>query len=270
MKNITFPQSKTLQPVGITLAVSTQYHAFPDRFNWIAEHGLGMAYTPDAQNLHLGRLHLQDYLDRNIPVRHHGYFPGFELGDANYQKAKISLDLHMKAVDAMSGLGEQVMTVHIGLVEAIELNPEYTKEHLCQLVDYAQNKGVTIAVENLRRGVASDPRYIANLAQKSGSAITLDVGHAVSCKMVQDGEISVVEIVDMFSHALEEVHFYEYETDAHYAPKDMSILGPIVDALLMTDCRWWTIELIKFDDIMSTVQLVKEYMAEKCAHNAFA
>jgi len=247
----------------IVLAVSTQWHTFPKRSDWIAEQGFAMAHTPAAENLHQTREHVQPYLDQGVAVRHHGYFPGFELGDANAAKAQAALTLHQQAVDSIAGLGEQVMTVHLGLVPTIQLDTGRTEENFCTFVEYARSKGVTIALENLRRGPASTPEYVVDLARKAGSAITLDVGHAVSSALVERGEISVPDIIDMFSDSLIEVHFYEYETDNHYAPQDMSILAPIVDKLLETRCSWWTFELDEQKDVLFTSNLVQDYLTSK-------
>lgn len=245
----------------ITLAVSTQYHAFPERFDWIAENGFGMAYTPDPQNLHHTPQHLAAYLKQNVPVRHHGFFPGFEIGDADKEMADLAFDLHKKAIDAMVGSGEQVMTVHMGLVPSIVLNEERLVANLGRLVQYAEKRGVRLSLENLKHGPTSNPHTVLHWAQQSGSAITLDVGHGVSCEMVQNGTITMEQVIAMFADRLLEVHFYEYETTTHHAPEDMSILAPIVDRLVETDCRWWTIELIDFADVLFTRELVTSHLA---------
>ena len=247
----------------ITLAVSTQWHMFPDRFDWIAENGFAMAYTPDALHLELTKKHIESYLKNGGSVRHHGYFPGFELGHNDPQLAEQALSLHMKSVDAMTGLGDQVMTVHVGLVPGIPLDHTRVIRNLSRLVDYAKERGVTISLENLRFGPTSDPETMLKWSEESGTSITLDVGHAVSCDRVRKGELTVSHIIGLFEHTIEEVHFYEYETDIHYAPQDMSILGPIVDSLLETRCKWWTIELASYEDILNTRNLINEYLLEE-------
>jgi len=244
----------------ITLAVSTQWHAFPERFDWIAANGFAMAYAPDPEKLHDTTNHVMPYLKKGVPVHYHGYFPGFELGDADKHQAEKALDLHMRTVDTIKGTGGEVMTVHIGLLSAIETRHAHIVQNLGRLAAYARDRGVKICLENLRTGVTSDPEKVVEIAAECGAFITLDVGHAVSCAQVARGEITVVQIIDMFRHAMEEVHFYEYETDTHHAPSDMSILGPVVDALLETDCRWWTIELIDYTDILNTRRLVNNYI----------
>lgn len=247
-------------PGDITLAVSTQYHSFPERFEWVAENGFAMAYAPNGNHLGQIREHVLPYLNKGVPVRYHGYFPGFEIGDVDSIKAQEALDLHKRAIDAMGGLGEQVMTVHIGLVPRIELSNEHIKKNLAALVDYADKKDVVISLENLRVGLTSNPEIVVDLAETCGCLITMDVGHAVTCDRVINGELKVPQIIDMFAHLLKEVHFYEYETDTHYAPADMSILGPIVDGLLKTDCTWWTIELNSYSDILNTRRLARQYI----------
>ncbi len=254
---------QTLFRQDIIVAVSSQWHTFPQRFDWITANRFAMAYTPNAQQLEDTRKHVIPYLERGIPVRHHGFFPKFDLGDADRLKAEEALDLHCRAVDAMLDLGEQLMTVHIGLIPKMAISFEHARDNLSRLVDYAGKRGVTIALENLKAGFAADPETIVRLSEKSGSSITLDVGHAVSCKRVSEGELTVQAIINLFAPALEEVHFYEYETDTHHPPKDMSILGPIVDALCTTNCRWWTIELGDYEDILFTKGLVDRYLMEQ-------
>lgn len=244
----------------ITLAVATQWHVFPEKFEWLAQHGFGMEYAPNPKRFDHTKDHLMPYVEKNIPVRHHGYFPGFEIGDVDGEKAEEALQLHLKAVDGMLGCGEQVMTVHVGLPTAKEVDPGRVKDNLARLVEYAQDRGVTICLENLRKGPTSNPETVLEWAEWSGASITMDIGHATSCKRVICGDMNVLDIMKMFSPLLKEVHFYETESTTHHAPEDMLILGPVVDQLLETDCRWWTIELDAYDEIINTRKLVQEYL----------
>lgn len=245
----------------ITLAVATQWHVFPEKFDWLEKQGFAMEYTPDRKQLYLTREHLLPYLEKNIPIRHHGYFPGFELGDVDEKGAASALEVYKKTIDAMQGCGDPVLTVHIGLPPFIALDPEKIVANLCRLVEYAGKRGVDICLENLCHGPTSNPETVVEWAEKSGAFITMDIGHAVSCERVKSGALKVPDIVKMFSPLLKEVHFYESETDIHHAPADMSVLGPVVDQLLQTDCRWWTIELDQYDEILHTRQLIVNYLA---------
>jgi hypothetical protein len=71
--------------------------------------------------------------------------------------------------------------------------------------------------------------------------------------------ISVQRIIHLVAERLMEVHFYELETDRHWAPQNMDILGPVVDELITTGCRWWTIELEDTQDVLLTRKLLIDH-----------
>ena len=63
---------------------------------------------------------------------------------------------------------------------------------------------------------------------------------------------------------LVEAHMYERETDRHYPPQDMAVLGPIIDRLLAAPlCTWWTIELNDCDEALATRALLLDYLRTK-------
>jgi sugar phosphate isomerase/epimerase len=171
------------------------------------------------------------------------------------------MKLHFQVLDAIRNVGEPHMTVHVGLDFGMPLNHDRTVENLSRLVKYGRRHGITISLENLRRGPTSDPEILVAWAEQSGSRITLDVGHAVSCRKVRNKEVSVLQIIDMIGRKLTEVHLYEFETDRHHAPHNMRILGPVVDRLITTGCPWWTIELDATEDILRTRELVYRHFA---------
>jgi sugar phosphate isomerase/epimerase len=246
-------------PALPTLAVSAKWFAFPDRFEWIAAQGFAAEYTPNPQALHLLPQHLTPFLKADVPVRHHGFFPDHEFGDRDRGRADRAMRLHRDALDAVQGYGEQVITLHIGVKPDASIDAGRVVEHLAHLVAYGRERGITVSIENLRRGPASHPETIAAWANEAGAMITLDVGHAVSNERVINGEFTVADVIVMFEDRLIEVHLYETESDRHYAPHDMRILGPIVDRLRETGCAWWTIELDAYADILRTRRLVQEY-----------
>jgi sugar phosphate isomerase/epimerase len=120
--------------------------------------------------------------------------------------------------------------------------------------------GINICLENLRRGPSSDPETVVAWAEASGTMLTLDVGHMLGCDQVESGVLAVPEIVEMFAGRLAEVHIYESETDRHYPPQDMTILGPIIDRLRATQCTWWTIELDDYAEALATRALLLDYL----------
>ncbi len=59
----------------------------------------------------------------------------------------------------------------------------------------------------------------------------------------------IVEFVDVFN----------------WGHRNMDILGPIVDRLVATDCRWWTIELEDTLDVLNTRRLFTDHFeTAKC------
>lgn len=74
--------------------------------------------------------------------------------------------------------------------------------------------------------------------------ITLDTGHVFGCEMVRSREVSPLKIVEMFGSRLMEVHIYGREDEAgHHPIKDIRSMLPLMNQLLQTDCKWWTVEL---------------------------
>lgn len=247
----------------INLAVSATWRHGFRRLDWIEANGLACAFTPNADRLDLISKQLTPYIHRGMAVRHHGYFPGKEIGHANPGVAEDAVKLHFEAMKAIRGIGEQLMTVHVGLDRTLPLDRHRVVKNLTRLVRYGKKIGVAISLENLRLGPTSNPQTLLEWARCSGAGITLDVGHALSSSCVRRKEISVEKIIDLVADQLLEVHLYESETDRHWAPQTMKILGPIVEKLTTVDCRWWTIELEDFRDVARTRQLLVDYFEKR-------
>jgi sugar phosphate isomerase/epimerase len=232
----------------------------PDRLAWIAENGFALEYSPNPEVFETLPAHVDPLLKAGVPVRYHGFFPRYELGHADAETAERALGVHVAALEAMHGRGEQVITVHVGLKREVPLDPDRVVTNLSRLVERARDLGITVCLENLRRGPTSDPETVVEWARQSGAMITLDVGHAVSCQRVQEGALTPLDFVELFTDRLHEAHVYEREEDRHYPPRDMSVLGPIVDRLLETHCTWWTIELNDYDEALATRSLLLDYL----------
>jgi sugar phosphate isomerase/epimerase len=243
-----------------TIALSAKWHTYPDRFHWIVEQGFALEYSPNPEAFDLLPEHTDLCLQAGIPVRYHGFFPGHEIGHPDPDAAERAVRVHVAALEAMCGRGEQVITMHVGLDRNMQVAPGRVVENLSRLVEHARSLGITICLENLRQGPTSCPETVAAWARASGAMITWDVGHAVSCQRVQSGELTVLDFLEMVADRLLEVHMYERETDRHYPPQDMTILGPIIDRLLLTRCTWWTIELEDYVEAMATRALLLDYV----------
>ena len=247
------------QPI---IALSAKWHTYPQRLHWIAEHGFALEYTPNPEALALFPQRIAPFLQAGLLLRYHGFFPGYEFADADPKAAKRGLDVHLAALEVLPGRGEPVITVHIGLRRQDPLDTGQAVEHLARLVERGRQLGITVCLENLRQGPTSDPATVVEWAAASGAMLTLDVGHAVSSQRVLEGELGPLDYVEAFTPRLTEVHIYEKETNRHHPPQDMSILGPIVDRLVETPCRWWTIELEDYDEALATRALLLDYLSE--------
>jgi sugar phosphate isomerase/epimerase len=243
-----------------TIALSAHWHTFPERFHWIAEHEFAIEYSPNPEAFGALSEHVDPFLKAGIPVRYHGFFPDQEFGHQDAALAERGVRVHLAALEAMQGRGEQVITFHVGLRHPVPIDPGRTVENLSRLVARARELGITVCLENLRRGPTSHPETVVAWARASGALITLDVGHAVSCQRVQSGELTALDVLEAFADRLFEVHMYEREVDGHQPPQDMSILGPLVDRLLQTRCNWWTIELEDYAEALSTRRLLLDYL----------
>jgi sugar phosphate isomerase/epimerase len=247
-------------PQAPTIALSAKWHAYPDRFRWIAAHGFGLAYAPNPEAFDSLPEHVDPFLKAGVPVRYHGFFRGYEFAHRDAAIAERGLRIHMAALEAMHGRGEQVITFHVGLKHKDPIDPGRAVENLSRLVERARHLGITACLENLRRGPTSHPENVVAWARASGAMITFDIGHAVSCRRVTSGELTALDVLDAFADRIFEAHVYEREADRHYPPQDMTILGPLVDRLLTTQCSWWTIELEEYPEALFTRTLLLDYL----------
>jgi sugar phosphate isomerase/epimerase len=248
-----------------TIALSAKWSAPPGRFRWLADHGFALDYAPNPAAFETLPGHVDTFLAAGIPVRYHGFFPAHEFAHRDPGRAADGLRVHLAALDAMAGRGEPVITFHIGLRQPDQIDAGRAVENLSRLVEYARPRGITICLENLRTGPTSHAQTLAAWARASGAMITFDAGHAVSCAPVQLGELSPLDFLDLVADRLRQVHIYERETDRHHPPRDMTVLAPIVDRLLATPCRWWTIELEDEAEALATRTLLLAYLDSKPA-----
>jgi sugar phosphate isomerase/epimerase len=134
-------------------------------------------------------------------------------------------------------------TVHLACNESPpgDLDWAAALDNLSALVAYGAARGVTVCLENLRRGWTSDPDRFLELVQRSGASVTFDLGHANSSSLSHRR----LEFLDRVAPRVVNAHVYAYEQEhvGHLAPSDLSVLRPLLAALLATSCDWWLIEL---------------------------
>jgi sugar phosphate isomerase/epimerase len=115
-------------------------------------------------------------------------------------------------------------------------------DELCQFVDYCSQRGLTVAIENLSWGVTSDPARLLDIVAKSGSKITLDIGHA----MIRRSLEAFREFVKLVGHLVVHVHLYGEEGSSRsHLPFSSREVAHFVFDVLRTDtvATWWTCEM---------------------------
>lgn len=247
-----------------TLALAVKAQDLPEHYRWAIANSFALEYTPDPTRFELLANQLEPAIKAGVPIRFHGRYFGYEIGHPDSRISDTAMRVHLATLETMHRKSEPVVTFHLGLCHQEPFDPDKGVRNLALLVDTARKWNITVCLENLRRGPASHPENIAAWAEASGASITLDVGHARSCKRVQSGELLVTDFIDSFAEKLYEVHIYGHESDRHYPIYNMASFEPIVDRLLETSCRWWTIELENPFEALSTRELIQNYLRTRC------
>ena len=250
-------------PPEHTFALSAESADPESRYPWALEHGFALEYTPDPERLELLPVHTAEFRRRYGPVRYHTRYFGLEFGDARPEYAHAAFDAHRRTLDAMAKVGGEVLTVHAGLSKGVALDFDTVARNLKRLVDHGRTLGVTVSLENLRAGPASDPENIIRWASFADSAITMDLGHVVSSEQVKAGELKGEEVARAFLPRLLEVHFYGKEEGHHFPLENMKPVEHIMETVLESSCRWWTVELDDTEEALATKSLLEEYLRER-------
>lgn len=201
-------------------------------------------------------------------VRFHFPLGPLELGDIDPEAGERALSAMTDAVRLISQVGGEYLTVHAALPEGAHEFRVFaeTTDRLRRLVGAGAEVGVTVALENLRWGLTSDPRHFLDLVRNSGAAVTLDVGHAVSSELALRGVVPGTEFARMLAPRIVGAHVYDREDPHHFAPTDLDRIGETLEVLLSeTECRWWVIELFNPEEVRSTRALLSAFLAEKVA-----
>jgi hypothetical protein len=122
----------------LTLAVSATWRHDSRRLDWIAANGLACAFSPNPDRLDLmpkqtHALHPAQYVCPSPWL-----FSGKEIGHAHPGAAEEAMQLHFNAMEALQGVGEPVMTVHVGLDRTLPLDHHRVVKNLTRLFRYGK------------------------------------------------------------------------------------------------------------------------------------
>ncbi|MCE5204200.1 MAG: sugar phosphate isomerase/epimerase [Coriobacteriales bacterium] len=197
------------------------------------------------------------------PVRYHFALGDLELSSREAGVARDALAAMKSAVRMIADAGGDYLTVHAALpADSYGTSRfEATVERLGELREFAQEHGVLLGLENLRWGATCDPDIFLELVDRSGVAVTLDVGHAISSEFSGAG-YSAEGFIARCGSRVRSAHVYGREEGRHHPPADLGAIRPALDALVGLGCGWWTIELPDPAEARATRRMLTSYLAQ--------
>jgi sugar phosphate isomerase/epimerase len=201
---------------------------------------------------------------KGLGIRFHAPAADVEIGHRDPAIAEASLRYLLMYVEFLGEVAPTTLTVHVGSrsIPMEMLSWETTLEHLRRVAAVGRERGVTVCLENLKRGWTSDPHRLLAMTEAANSAITLDVDHANASPFVQDGG-TLEAFHSVIKERVANVHIYEIETpDGRHIPLEgLTRHGPVLGALLEQGPRTWVLELANAEDLEKTRRALKPYEA---------
>jgi len=196
----------------------------------------------------------------------HAPYTDVEIGHRDPDHAAAAVRILQDYIEAAAELGVHHLNMHVGSygLPAEELSWDGLVRNVANLLECAAQRGVRLTVENLTRGVTSDPETLARLLKATGAPVTFDLGHAHGSAWVQEGRGSVVEFLNSIPTPVLATHIYYTErNDAHFVPENLGDIGPALDGLVAKGCDFWVLELHTQPTLEQTRKVVDEYLAAR-------
>jgi sugar phosphate isomerase/epimerase len=196
----------------------------------------------------------------------HAPYTDLEIGHKDPDHAAAAVRILQDYVDAATELGAHHLNMHVGSfgLPVEELSWDGLVRNLASLLEYAARRGGRLTVENLTRGVTSDPEMFARLLKATGAPVTFDLGHANGSAWVQAGRGSAVDFLNSVPTPVLAAHLYLIErNDAHFVPETPGDIAPALDGLVAKGCDFWVLELHTQETLERTRKVVDEYLAAR-------
>jgi sugar phosphate isomerase/epimerase len=212
-----------------------------------------------------GRAQLKEVMDKyGLEVFYHSPFLDQAIGSANSTIRKNTFNTLKMYLDFLQEYEAKYLVIHAGVDEE-ECPMENVLEDLANLVNIARTKGITLCIENLRFGVSSNPYALKELAEKCGSKITFDLGHANSCKWTIEESRSSKDFLKIVEDEVVAAHIYLKEGGGRHHPfTRIDEISDTLDRLLsLNSIKWWTIELPSIEDTIRQKLMLESYIADR-------
>lgn len=170
---------------------------------------------------------------------------------------KSIFNYYREIMEKIAQAGYDYLTLHYGF-EKNELDKEGVN-FLKNLVKIGEDFGVTIAIENLKEGLTSQPEKLLRLLEETGASLTIDLGHLKSSFLGEHQEKLRRALSSLLPH-VKEVHIYEKEENGHVPPKDIFPLSSLLEVLLTNPhCYFWVIELPLKEAVQTKLMIEEEF-----------
>lgn len=263
-------------PNGPQIAISSRVdHQTQSLIDFARQHHFSaIEYTIKAENTH----HLKKeasfigaLVRSGLDVRYHAPFKTIELSHKDKTYAEKSLRYLKECLDMLADYGAHYIVVHLGFgfrFSLHELLYSHALKYLSDVVAYGTKRNIIVCLENLTYGWTNNPQTLLELIQKSGAYATIDIGHVSASPLVVDKKLSGDEFIRTMAPHIASAHVYQVEnfdyesmTPYHVAPKDLTMIQPLLTELLHTDCNWWLIELGDKSEILETRRLLMRFLS---------
>jgi|Deesub1362A_J573_1020465.scaffolds.fasta_scaffold01889_4 sugar phosphate isomerase/epimerase len=164
---------------------------------------------------------------------------------------------YRETIERIAQAGCDYLTLHYGF-ETNELNKGGVN-FLKNLVKIGKDFGVTIAIENLKQGITSQPEKLLRLLEETDASLTIDLGHLKSSFLGESKEELQKAVFSLLPY-VREVHIYEREENGHVPPKDIFNLSNLLETLFTnSNCYFWVIELPLKEAAETKLMIEKEF-----------
>ena len=232
--------------------------------------GIDWSFTAaNAPNRPSEESRLKEIIDKLEPleVRYHCAIHNMDLGDRDVKNSKQALSAFKDLSRTVAKLGGRYFTIHVGLGRSRthELSWDDTVDKMSQLVQFANNLGVRICLENLAWGWTSRPHLFEKLIRKSGAYATLDIGHAKVSPYVTSQHYDLEDFVGPQPDRFLNAHVYNVEnSEGHLAPDSLSDMKNRLSLLRSLPlCDWWVLELHREEPFLQTLRVTREFLDQE-------
>jgi len=198
-----------------------------------------------------------------LEVRYHCPFERTDLGDDEEEAAEKASKIYRRICRLLSNIGGRFVTIHVGLGldSTTDLSWDRTLKSLTELVDYADNLGIRLCLENLGWGWTSRPQLFEKLIRRTNTWATLDIGHARISPHVVNQHFRLEDFVTPQAERFLNAHIYHEEAkNRHLSPPDLPAIEDRLRLLTkLPRCDWWVLELREERALLETLAVVREF-----------